>query len=223
MGAGIAYSCARAGIDVVLKDVTAEAAERGQGLLREAAATRRVARGRTTQREARTRCWPGSPRPPTPPTSRAATPVIEAVFEDAGAQAQGLPGDRSTSSTPDALLCSNTSTLPITVLADGVERPRRLHRPALLLARRQDAAGRDHQGRADRRRGAGPRLRPGPADPQDPDRGQRLARLLHLPRHRPLHQRGRRDGRRGRRPRRPSSRPPPRPATRPRCSRCSTS
>ena len=33
MGAGIAYSCARAGIDVVLKDVTLEAAEQGKALL----------------------------------------------------------------------------------------------------------------------------------------------------------------------------------------------
>ena len=37
MGAGIAYSCARAGIDVVLKDVSEEAAAEGQGLQREAA------------------------------------------------------------------------------------------------------------------------------------------------------------------------------------------
>lgn len=71
MGAGIAYSCARAGIEVLLKDVTAEAAERGKaysaGLLDKA-----VARGRTTPSSARN-CWPGSPRPPTPPTWPAAT------------------------------------------------------------------------------------------------------------------------------------------------------
>ena len=36
---------------------------------------------------------------------------------------------------PDALLCSNTSTLPITELAGGHRPARRLHRPALLLAR----------------------------------------------------------------------------------------
>ena len=36
---------------------------------------------------------------------------------------------------PDALLCSNTSTLPITELADRRRPARGLHRPALLLAR----------------------------------------------------------------------------------------
>ena len=30
MGAGIAYSCARAGMEVVLKDVAAEAADKGK-------------------------------------------------------------------------------------------------------------------------------------------------------------------------------------------------
>ena len=48
MGAGIAYSCARAGMEVVLKDVAAESAEKGkaysEGLLDKA-----IARGRSTE------------------------------------------------------------------------------------------------------------------------------------------------------------------------------
>ncbi|WP_329563023.1 3-hydroxyacyl-CoA dehydrogenase NAD-binding domain-containing protein [Kitasatospora sp. NBC_01266] len=119
MGAGIAYSCARAGLEVVLKDVSVEAAARGKaysaGLLDKA-----VARGRSTaeQRdELLARITP---------TAEAADlagcdAVIEAVFENVELkqkvfqEIQGLVD-------ADALLCTNTSTLPITVLAEGVER-----------------------------------------------------------------------------------------------------
>ncbi len=75
------------------------------------------------------------------------------------------------------------------------EPPRRLRRPALLLARRQDAAGGDHPRGADLRRVGGTRARRGDADPQDPDRGQRQPRLLHQPRDRHDGQRGPGDAR----------------------------
>src|SRR5947207_12091693 len=48
MGAAIAYVCARAGIDVVLKDVSQEAADRGKGYSEKLVA-KGVERGRTTQ------------------------------------------------------------------------------------------------------------------------------------------------------------------------------
>ncbi|MFI9272282.1 3-hydroxyacyl-CoA dehydrogenase NAD-binding domain-containing protein [Kitasatospora sp. NPDC052896] len=120
MGAGIAYSCARAGFEVVLKDVSLDSAERGKaysaGLLEKA-----VARGRSTaeQRDALLARI-------TPTADAAALAgcdaVIEAVFEDVALkhkvfqEVEGLLA-------PDALLCSNTSTLPITLLAEGVQRP----------------------------------------------------------------------------------------------------
>ena len=69
--------------------------------------------------------------------------VIEAVFESAALK-QEVFAEAMKVVAPDALLCSNTSTLPITSLAEGVDRPGGLHRPALLLAGRQDAAHRDH-------------------------------------------------------------------------------
>src|SRR5690606_20233025 len=51
MGAGIAYSCARAGIEVVLKDVSPEAAAKGKGYS-ERLCEKAVAKGRTTREKA---------------------------------------------------------------------------------------------------------------------------------------------------------------------------
>ena len=48
MGAGIAYSCARAGMEVVLKDVSAEAAAKGKGYS-EKLNEKAVSRGKLTQ------------------------------------------------------------------------------------------------------------------------------------------------------------------------------
>ena len=48
--------------------------------------------------------------------------MIEAVFEDPTLKAQVF-GEIQDVVNPDALLCSNTSTLPITELAEGVNRP----------------------------------------------------------------------------------------------------
>lgn len=119
MGAGIAYSCAKAGIEVVLKDVTAEAAERGKaysaGLLDKA-----LARGRTTQEkrdELLARIHPTAD----PQDLAGCDAVIEAVFEDPALKHKVFQEIEGVVA-PDALLCSNTSTLPITLLAEGVQR-----------------------------------------------------------------------------------------------------
>ncbi|MFJ4191138.1 3-hydroxyacyl-CoA dehydrogenase NAD-binding domain-containing protein [Kitasatospora sp. NPDC089509] len=119
MGAGIAYACARAGIEVVLKDVSAEAAERGkaysEGLLDKA-----VARGRSTEAER------DALLARITPTGEAADlagcdAVIEAVFENTELKHKVFQEIEGVVA-PDALLCSNTSTLPIGVLAEGVQR-----------------------------------------------------------------------------------------------------
>ena len=122
--------------------------------------------------------------------------VIEAVFEDPAVKAQVF-AEIEPHLAPDALLGSNTSTLPITELAEGVTRPGRLHRPALLQPGGQDAAAGDHQGREDQRGDAVPGPRPRQADQEDADRRQRQPRLLHQPRDRHVHQRGHRDAARG--------------------------
>ncbi|MFE0735074.1 3-hydroxyacyl-CoA dehydrogenase NAD-binding domain-containing protein [Streptomyces sp. NPDC058855] len=119
MGAGIAYSCARAGIEVVLKDVSAESAAKGKAYSEKLCA-KAVARGRTTQEKA------DALLARITPTAEAADlagcdAVIEAVFEDTALKHKVFQEIQEIVA-PDALLCSNTSTLPITVLAEGVER-----------------------------------------------------------------------------------------------------
>ncbi|MFI8100432.1 3-hydroxyacyl-CoA dehydrogenase NAD-binding domain-containing protein [Streptomyces sp. NPDC086023] len=120
MGAGIAYSCARAGIDVVLKDVTAEAAAKGKaysGKLLDKA----LSRGRTTEAkraELLARITPTAD----PADLAGCDAVIEAVFEDTTLKHKVFQEVQDVVA-PDALLCSNTSTLPITSLAEGVSRP----------------------------------------------------------------------------------------------------
>ena len=72
MGAGIAYSCARAGMEVVLKDVAAGVGRQGQGLQREDPRQGRPARQDGREEDGRDP-RPDHRRPPRPTTSRAAT------------------------------------------------------------------------------------------------------------------------------------------------------
>lgn len=120
MGAGIAHACASAGIEVVLKDVDAEAAERGVGHVRKLL-DKQVDRGRTT---AEKRDEILARIHPTGEASDLAgcDLMIEAVFEDADLKAK-VYAEAEPQYAPDALLCSNTSTLPITELAEHVSRP----------------------------------------------------------------------------------------------------
>ncbi|MFJ3705967.1 MULTISPECIES: 3-hydroxyacyl-CoA dehydrogenase NAD-binding domain-containing protein [Streptomyces] len=120
MGAGIAYSCARAGIDVVLKDVSAEAAAKGKAYSEKLLA-KALSRGRTTEAkrdELLARITPTGD----PADLAGCDAVIEAVFEDTALKHKVFQEIQDVIE-PDALLCSNTSTLPITVLAEGVSRP----------------------------------------------------------------------------------------------------
>ncbi len=120
MGAAISYVCAKAGIEVVLKDVSLEAAEKGkaysQGLLEKA-----ISRGRSTQEKADELLARITPTDD-PAAAAGADLVIEAVFEDPAVKAQVF-AEIEPHLAPGALLGSNTSTLPITELAEGVTRP----------------------------------------------------------------------------------------------------
>ncbi|WP_438290235.1 3-hydroxyacyl-CoA dehydrogenase NAD-binding domain-containing protein [Streptomyces sp. HUAS TT7] len=119
MGAGIAYSCARAGIEVVLKDVSQEAAEKGKAYSEKLLA-KALSRGRTT--EAKRDALLALITPTADPQALAGCDaVIEAVFEDTALKHKVFQEIQDIVE-PDALLCSNTSTLPITGLAEGVTR-----------------------------------------------------------------------------------------------------
>ncbi|MEV4939439.1 3-hydroxyacyl-CoA dehydrogenase NAD-binding domain-containing protein [Streptomyces zaomyceticus] len=119
MGAGIAYSCARAGIEVVLKDVSAESAAKGKAYS-EALCAKAVERGRTTQEKADALLARITPTSDVQDLA-GCDAVIEAVFEDTALKHKVFQEVQAVVE-PDALLCSNTSTLPISVLAEGVER-----------------------------------------------------------------------------------------------------
>ena len=103
MGAGIAYACARAGLEVVVKDVTAAAAARAK----EHGDPAVLARITTT----------ADPR-----DLAGCDVVIEAVFEDPELK-RAVFAEVEPVLAAGALLASNTSTLPITGLAGGVARP----------------------------------------------------------------------------------------------------
>ncbi|MEV5356246.1 3-hydroxyacyl-CoA dehydrogenase NAD-binding domain-containing protein [Streptomyces sp. NPDC052693] len=119
MGAGIAYSCARAGIDVVLKDLSLEAAVKGKGYSEKLCA-KAVAEGRTTREKADALLARITPTAEVQDLA-GCDAVIEAVFEDTSVKHKVFQ-EIEHAVAPDALLCSNTSTLPITALAEGVER-----------------------------------------------------------------------------------------------------
>ncbi|MCQ6259608.1 3-hydroxyacyl-CoA dehydrogenase NAD-binding domain-containing protein [Pseudomonas sp. Q11] len=117
MGAGIAYVSAMASIEVVLKDVSLAAAEKGKARAA-ALLDKQVARGQL----------PAEQRDATLARIQATDSdadlagcdlVIEAVFEDRGLKASVSAAARAVVGA-DAVIASNTSTLPITGLATAV-------------------------------------------------------------------------------------------------------
>jgi 3-hydroxyacyl-CoA dehydrogenase / enoyl-CoA hydratase / 3-hydroxybutyryl-CoA epimerase len=120
MGAGIAYVCAKAGIEVVLKDVELEAAENGKSYSAKLL-DKQIEKGRSTREKADellARITPSAD----PADAAGAELVIEAVFEDPKVKAEVF-AEIEPHLADGALIASNTSTLPITELAQGVSRP----------------------------------------------------------------------------------------------------
>ncbi|OBK34080.1 3-hydroxyacyl-CoA dehydrogenase [Mycobacterium sp. 1165196.3] len=119
MGAGIAYVSAKAGFEVVLKDVSLEAAEKGKGYSEKLEA-KALQRGKTTEEKSKAlldRITPAAD----PEAFKGVDFVIEAVFENQELKHKVFQEIEDIVE-PNALLGSNTSTLPITGLATGVKR-----------------------------------------------------------------------------------------------------
>jgi 3-hydroxyacyl-CoA dehydrogenase/enoyl-CoA hydratase/3-hydroxybutyryl-CoA epimerase len=119
MGAGIAYVSAKAGFDVVLKDVTIEAANKGKGYSEKLEA-KALERGRTTQEKVDALLAKITPTAD-PADFKGVDFVIEAVFENQELKHKVFQEIEDIVE-PNAVLGSNTSTMPITGLATGVKR-----------------------------------------------------------------------------------------------------
>ncbi len=120
MGAGVAYVSATAGIDVVLKDVSSEAAEKGKDYSRGLLA-KQVERGNMTQADTETVLARIHPTADTRALNGCEL-IIEAVFENPELKAQ-VTREAEAMLAPGGVLASNTSTLPITGLAEAATKP----------------------------------------------------------------------------------------------------
>jgi 3-hydroxyacyl-CoA dehydrogenase/enoyl-CoA hydratase/3-hydroxybutyryl-CoA epimerase len=119
MGAAIAYVSAKAGMDVVLKDIDIEAAKRGKNYS-EKLEEKALKRGKTTQEKSDELL--ARIHPTVDPQDFAGVDlVIEAAFESVEVKHKVFQEIEDIVE-PDAILGSNTSTLPITSLAEGVKR-----------------------------------------------------------------------------------------------------
>jgi 3-hydroxyacyl-CoA dehydrogenase/enoyl-CoA hydratase/3-hydroxybutyryl-CoA epimerase len=120
MGAGVAYVSARAGMDVVLLDSTLELAEKGKDYSRQLLA-KDVSRGKRTQADADAVLARIKPTASYDDLAGADL-VIEAVFENREIKAD-VTAKTEAVIPKNAVFASNTSTLPITGLAQASKRP----------------------------------------------------------------------------------------------------
>jgi len=122
MGAGLAHVSAQAGLQVVLLDVTLEAAEKGKGYSAKLL-DGQMSKGRLSA-EQRDKSL-GLIRPTVDFADLAGCElVIEAVFEDRAIKAE-TTRKAEAAMAEDAIFASNTSTLSITSLAENAARPDR--------------------------------------------------------------------------------------------------
>ncbi|AMN46369.1 3-hydroxyacyl-CoA dehydrogenase [Steroidobacter denitrificans] len=120
MGQGIAYACAMAGIETVLKDVSLQAAEKGRAYT-DSLLTKRLAKGSLTEEQkavilARIKATADNA------DLRGCDLIVEAVFESIDLKKKVIQETESLLA-EGGVFGSNTSTLPITLLAGASRRP----------------------------------------------------------------------------------------------------
>ena len=119
MGAGIAYVAAKSGIEVVLKDISEENAAKGKAYS-EGLEAKALKRGRTTEEKSAELLGRITPTADYADLADVEL-VVEAVFENTELKHKVFAEIQA--AVPEtAVLGSNTSTLPITGLAEGVDR-----------------------------------------------------------------------------------------------------
>lgn len=120
MGAGVAYVQAKAGIPTVLVDVSMENAEKGKAYAQRIV-DKDVSRGKTTKEKGEKLLALITPTDSYDDV-KGADFVVEAVFEDPALKAK-ITKMAEAAIGKDAVMGSNTSTLPITGLAEASGRP----------------------------------------------------------------------------------------------------
>ena len=116
MGAGIAYSTATRGIDVVLKDVSVENAENGKSYSEKLLA-KKVSRGRMSETQ-KAEILGRIKATDSADDLEGCDLVIEAVFEDSELKAR-VTQEAEPKLVNNGIFASNTSTIPITQLAEA--------------------------------------------------------------------------------------------------------
>ncbi len=119
MGAGLAWICARAGYDVVLKDIGQPALDRGMAHIAKQGSKLARKKGQAEVDAIMARIRPSLELE----DLRGTDLVIEAVFEDIGLKHRVIR-EVEPLMAPGAVFASNTSALPITDLAKASARPR---------------------------------------------------------------------------------------------------
>lgn len=121
MGSGIAYACAMSGLEVVLKDVSQEGADKGKAYS-ENLLKKRVSKGKSTKEKAdeilnRIKATADAN------DLAGCDLIIEAVFENRELKAK-VTAEAEAVMDATGVFASNTSTLPITGLAEKSSRPK---------------------------------------------------------------------------------------------------
>jgi len=120
MGAGIAYATAVRGVDVVLRDVSVENAEKGKRYS-EQLLDKKVSRGRMTD-EQKTAILDRIKPTASADDLEGCDLIIEAVFEDSDLKGK-VTREAEPKMVANGIFASNTSTIPITQLAEASGKP----------------------------------------------------------------------------------------------------